>query len=293
MGELTVVKSGLQAQIQDRGRPGLAFYAIPKSGPLDGPSADLANVLLENDPTAPVIECHFVPPTLRFETAATICLTGATMNWMIDGQPVNRFRTLPVSAGSRLSGKVGEDGCRAYIGIRGFLETERTYGSAACCVTAGFGGNGGRTLSAGDRIQWNEIEPLAADVSLDAQTNRKRRSVFGLVLGPEFEWLDQESQHLLFESSFRITTSSNRMGARLSGPVLTTNGRAMAHSVPVLPGMIQLPPSGNPIVVLNDGQTTGGYPRIGYLPQSELNMFNQLRPNVKFRVENERIRRSQ
>lgn len=275
MGELTVVKPGLQAQIQDQGRPGLAFYAIPKSGPLDGPSADLANVLLGNEQIASVIECHFVPPTLRFESTATICLTGAAMGWTINGRPVKRFRTIPVSSGSLLSGEAAKEGCRAYIGVRGFIETERTYGSAACCETAGFGGNHGRALKAGDRIRWSEAQPLVADVAVDIQTNHERKLGFRLIPGPEFEWLDQKSQRAVFESTFQVTASSNRMGARLAGPVLSSNGRVLDHSVPVLPGMIQLPPSGQPIVVLNDGQTTGGYPRIGYLPGSQLGAFCQ------------------
>ena len=147
MGKLTVTQPGMQTQIQAAGRHGLAFYAIPPSGPLDPPAASLANELLENYVESPTIECHFVPPTLRFETDAVICLTGADMQWTVDNQPVDRFRTLEVSHGSLLSGRSAQDGCRAYIGVHGYIETSETFGSAACHALAGFGGNDGRVLA--------------------------------------------------------------------------------------------------------------------------------------------------
>lgn len=285
MGELTVIRPGLQAQIQDQGRRGLAYYAIPCSGPMDRYAADLANVLLGNDSTAPFIECHFVAPTLRFESDATICLTGASMKWKVDDRRIKRLRTHRVSAGSVLSGNAAKRGCRAYLGICGDIETERTFGSASCYTTAGFGGNHGRVLTTGDQIRWSEWEPLTAHIALDISQKTLIQSPIRMLPGPEYGWLTAESQQAFSNSCYRITPASNRMGARLNGSVLSVAGKTLNDSVPVLPGMIQLPPSGQPIVVLQDGQTTGGYPRIGYIRESELSRFTQCRPGDPFRFE--------
>ncbi|MEP3480988.1 MAG: biotin-dependent carboxyltransferase family protein [Fuerstiella sp.] len=285
MGELTVFRPGLQAQIQDQGRTGLAYYAIPTSGPLDGYSADLANVLLGNDAKAALIECHFVAPTLRFDSDATICLTGASLKWTLDGRRLKRNRTYQVSVGSQLSGQAAKRGCRAYIGIRGEMKTERTFGSAACYAAAGFGGNEGRILAVGDKIFWKETAPWNAYMALDISGKKWNRSSVRILPGPEFLWLTAECQRALTNTEFCITSDSNRMGAKLTGPRLSVGEKCLSHSMPVLPGMIQLPPSGHPIVVLQDGQTTGGYPRIGYIPQAELCRLNQVRPGDSFRFE--------
>lgn len=285
MGELTVIRPGLQAQIQDQGRPGLAYYAIPASGPLDRHSADLANVLLGNDAEAALIECHFVAPTLRFESDATLCLTGASMKWSLDGRRIKRLRTHQVSAGSVLSGQAAKQGCRAYIGICGEIQTQRTFGSASCYATAGFGGNDGQVLAAGDQICWSESETLNADFVLNVSQKKFVSSRIRILPGPEYSWLTAGSMEAFRSSSFQLTPDSNRMGAKLTGPVLSVGDKVLDDSVPVLPGMIQLPPSGHPIVVLQDGQTTGGYPRIGYVPQAELSRLNQVRPGDSFRFE--------
>ena len=282
MGELTVIRPGLQAQIQDQGRTGMAYYAIPTSGAMDRYSADLANVLLGNAAEAALIECHFVAPTLRFESDAIICLTGSSMKWTINDRKVKRQRTHQVLAGSVLSGEAAKRGCRAYIGIQGSIETERTFGSASCYAAAGFGGNEGRVLSVGDHICWNETESAYREIALSVGQRALIQNTIRFLPGPEYSWLTEESQRAITNSDFHITAHSNRMGAKLNGPVLSAHEKTLSDSVPVLPGMIQLPPSGHPIVVLQDGQTTGGYPRIGYVPQAQLSQFCQLTPTDFF-----------
>ncbi|MGI9456565.1 MAG: biotin-dependent carboxyltransferase family protein [Aeoliella sp.] len=276
MGSLTVIKPGLLSLLQDRGRPGLAFYAIPRSGPLDPQSAELASALLGNKPDAPTIECHFVPPTLQFETAATICLTGADMHWQVGGRPVERHETLTIPAGSQLSGAPAQDNCRAYIAIRGLIQTDQTFGSAACYALGGFGGNGGKPFAPGDTLAWQEPEGPTFPLRLDVESTKPTSEELHLLPGPEFDWLTKQSQMALQTETFTITADSDRMGARLHGPPLTTASQALAESVPLLPGFVQLPPSGQLIVVLQDGQTTGGYPRIGFLCAATLCQFNQI-----------------
>ena len=274
MGLLTILKPGMQTLLQDPGRVGLAYYAIPCSGPMDPESSDLALTLVGNDSSEPVIECHFVPPQIRFDSAALICLTGADMQWQLDGKPIKRNQTIEVFSGAVLSGLPARDSCRAYLAIRGAIQTERSFGSVATYPLANFGGNKGRPFASGDTLHWSEPTTQAASMRLDLR-NRPRSCRIAFVKGPEFDWLSKKSKELILTEPFQITPQSNRMGARLAGPRLSADGQTLAQSVPILPGIVQLLPSGQCVVVLADGQTTGGYPRIGYLVPEALSLFGQ------------------
>lgn len=274
-GSLTFLKSGLLTMVQDRGRQGHAYFAIPRCGVMDSEAAELANAILGNTQDAAVIECHFVAPTIRFDSAATICLTGANLKWRLDGKKISRNQTIEVPAESVLSGSAAKKGCRGYIGIAGEIQTTTSFGSASCYMPASFGGNEGRPLSAGDKLYWNTPADDPISIRLDINSNLSQDRPLELTPGPEFDWLDEESQKALFENEFQITPSSDRMGARLGGPVLSARGKTLSDSVPLLPGMIQLTPGGQCIVVLQDGQTTGGYPRIGYLNSRMIRQLNQ------------------
>lgn len=280
MSHIEIIQGGLLTTLQDGGRSGLAFFAIPASGPLDRVAAQTANVLVGSAPTATLLECNFTPPRLLFDHAATLCLTGADMQWQIDRCPVARYRTLDISAGSVLSGKPAVHGSRGYIALAGDIETTRSFGSAACYALGELGGNAGRPLRAGDLITTNPIQ-VKCHVELSLPVAPTTPIIIDMLRGPEYDRLLPESQRLLEESLFQIAPDSNRMGARIHGPRLAVR-EGLLDSVPVIPGMIQLLPSGSCIVVLQDGQTTGGYPRIAYLPSISLDRFNQLRIHQPF-----------
>ncbi|MEO8269899.1 MAG: biotin-dependent carboxyltransferase family protein [Aureliella sp.] len=280
MKNIEVIQAGLLTTLQDGGRAGLAFFAIPASGPLDRVAAQTANVLAGNAPMATLIECNFTPPSLRFDHDATLSLTGADMHWQIDQNPVARYRTLNISAGSVLSGKPAVQGSRGYIAVAGEIETTRSFGSTACYALAELGGNDGRALRVGDLIATHPL-PVSCRVELSLPVGPSTPVVVDLLPGPEYDDLFPESQALLEASHFQIAADSNRMGARIHGPQLASR-EGLLDSLPVLPGMVQLLPSGNCIVVLQDGQTTGGYPRIAYLPSRSLDRFNQIRINQPF-----------
>ncbi len=283
MNCLEVIRPGLMSTLQDGGRQGLAFYAIPASGPMDCASAQLANLLVGNPLDATLIECNVTPPRLLFRQSTRIGLTGAEMRWQIDQQPAPLNRTLSVSAGSQLWGEPAARGMRGYVAIAGTIETTRSFGSSACYALAQLGGNGGRPLSAGDVVCWQTGGPDEIVIELRSAAVANDPIVIEAIYGPEFDSLLAESQLLLTDRDFSVTSQSNRMGARLHGPMLETS-RGLLDSLPVLPGMIQLLPSGQCIVVLRDGQTTGGYPRIAYLPGRSLDKFSQLRFQQPFRI---------
>ncbi|MEZ6082309.1 MAG: hypothetical protein R3C56_43520 [Pirellulaceae bacterium] len=188
--------------------------------------------------------------------------------------------TLTISAGSVLSGQPAEQGSRSYIAVAGDMITTRSFGSTACYALGELGGNAGRPL----RGRFN-LRPVrnrvTCRIELSLPAVPSPPVVVDMRCGPEYGSLLPESQKLLEASTFRIAPDSNRMGARIHGPQLVAR-QGLLDSLPVLPGMVQLLPSGSCIVVLQDGQTTGGYPRIGYLPSLSLDRFNQLRFNQPF-----------
>ena len=285
IGKLSIEKPGLLTVLQDQGRTRFAYFSIPVGGSMDRTAAALANTILGNGSNTPVIECHFVPPTIRFDSEATICLTGADMNWRLNGRKVGRNRTVEVAAGGTLSGSAATNQCRAYIAIRGEIETDRSFGSASCYLPGRFGGNNGKPLTIGDEINWVKPSAPLFPLRIDLKENGDADTPFDVLRGPEFDWLDNRSQEALRSASFSISAESDRMGARLNGPNLSTGGKMLSDSVPLLPGMIQLTPAGQCIVVLQDGQTTGGYPRIGYLSAKTVERLNQTPVGRSFHFE--------
>lgn len=286
MGSLKIIKPGLFTSIQDLGRKGLGFYAIPLSGVMDVRSASLANQLLGNTPTAPLIECTTLPPQLLFLTDAYISLTGGNALWKVNGKGVQRNKALRIQAGDVLSGQKMQSGFRAYIAIQGQLIAKEYFGSASVYMAAKLGGLNGTNLQKEDEIHWKEQTlPISKKAIFPAFSFKNS---IELNRGPEYHLLNEKSKRLLISSSFVISTNSNRMGVRLKGPFLHCNPAHLVSSVPVFLGVVQLPPSGQPIVLLQDGQTTGGYPRIAYIKEMELDYFNQIEigKHVSFSIKN-------
>lgn len=278
-----VTHPGLLTSIQDPGRRGVAFYGLPPSGWLDPPAAQLANRLVGNSVEAPLLECNLLPVGLRFGGSGRLVLTGADMGWRLDGRPLERNTVHRVKAGNELNGRPSTNGARAYVAVGGLLQCAAVYGSAATDLSTGIGGIDGRRLVTGDRLTFRDPQPPAPSTSGRLRPlDYNAIAHIGVRRGPEWDRLAVESRHPFTAGPFRLTAESNRMGARLAGPDLTCACEDMP-SVPVVPGVVQMPPFGQPIVILQDGQTTGGYPRIAIIPEGELGRFNQLRPGQSFR----------
>ena len=268
-----ILKPGIYTSLQDRGRKGMAFYAIPPSGYMDAHAATLANRLIGNNLDYPVIECSLAGPTIAFDSDALISITGADMQWQLDRLAVPINQTIHIKKGQILKGGYAINGLYGYIAIQGKIEATLSYGSSSGYSPAELGHLKGRPYNVSDRITWQIADHYKADSSHHNIPDIP--DTIQLIKGPEYHLLDKNSQHLLTTSQFLKTSDSNRMGARLSGPILKTT-QPLTHSVPVVPGHMQLAPSGQPIVVLNDGQTTGGYPRIALLSKEMRNAFNRI-----------------
>lgn len=275
MGSLTIIKSGMMTSIQDFGRNGLAYFAIPKSGVMDENAARIAQLILHKDKNWPLIECTSSAPEIQFNDDIEIAISGADFNWKINNKAITINNRLKIKAGDILKGQFARNGLRGYIAIESKLEIPSVYNSFSTYTNAKMGGFEGRLLQKGDILFWK--------TSKEFKVNEK---IISIKKGPEFDFLTPQGKLDLEQSIFKIGIDSNRMGIRLEGTPIKSTYYQLDHSLPVLPGFIQLPPNGNPIVVLNDGQTTGGYPRVAYVQSDHLSKLNQipLGGKVKFKI---------
>lgn len=285
MGSLRFIKPGLFTTIQDGGRDGYAFHAVPRSGYMDKEAAELAHAILFKGKNSPLLECTLIGPTIEFMDDTEFVITGADMQWQLDEKTIALDSLVRATKNSVLSSRSAVHGFRSYIGINGELEIQYNLSSSSMYQYAGFGHQGGRPFKKGDVLRWE------TNLATEQQVHIKHKPVsvdcLEIIPGPEYHRLDDASKELLVNSEFVISPDTNRMGSKLRGPQLRIDSQ-LDYSLPVLPGFIQLPPDGQPIIILQDGQTTGGYPRIAYLRDAELNKFNQVRigDTVKFRLLN-------
>ena len=283
--QVEILKPGLFSTLQDQGRNGMAFYAIPQGGAADLQSHQLANSLLGNPIESPTIECIQMGISLKFHDECYFVICGSNFGWMLNGKSIPINKVIHADKNAVLSFKNDRTMSKAYIAFKGHIKTSQSFNSYSTLPSFQWGGNSGRQLQKGDIIQIAHSGQGKIESYPSIDFELKPKSAFTFNPGPEWNYLSSDEQSKIFDSNFKITPQSNRMGARLQGPELISELKLM-HSVPVIPGMIQLLPSGQLIVVLEDGQTTGGYPRVGYIERNQLNAFNQLLPHQGFRFIN-------
>ncbi|MEO5624535.1 MAG: biotin-dependent carboxyltransferase family protein [Dokdonella sp.] len=303
---VVVLKAGLLTTLQDRGRCGLAAIGVGHAGPMDVVSFRLANALVGNADTAAALEISVLGPRLRFETDATIALTGARFDMRVDAQAASSWQSTRIKAGSVLDLGSAQRGARAYLAIAGGFTVDAVLGSRSTDVNAGLGPLNGRPLAAGDRLVISAATAMASHPgatpqrgstrSIDASSSKPRwptstwsldpRPWFDadidqpihLIRGAHWTALDASSRIALFAQVFRIDADSNRVGYRLKGPRLALGAPLELVSEPVAFGTLQLPPNGEPIALMAEHPTTGGYPRIGQVAAIDLARLAQRRP---------------
>ena len=266
MPSLEFLQAGLMTSVQDMGRQGLAYYAFPSSGVMDKKSAMLALLLLDKEIHEPLIECTSIAPKIKFQSTTRLALTGANFGWRINGKKVRRNAAIVVQEGAILEGESANKGLRAYIAIDGDLQLQKSFSSFSTYTPASMGGVEGRMIKKGDVIFWTK----------KLKQRLQAHNIIPIQKGPEYDMLDESSKGLLCSSAFKISQDSNRMGARLFGEKLKSKLAQLEYSLPVLPGFIQLLPSGDLVVILQDGQVSGGYPRVAYIKEKDLSDFNQI-----------------
>jgi len=263
--------------IQDGGRKGLAYYGIPSSGFMDRASAQTANLLVSNPKNAPLLEMTYIGAQLYFEEDAVVAITGADMKATIPS-----YKTVFINKGTTLQFKNAINGVRTYLAIRGKWNLSTHYNSSSTYTYAKMGGLKGLPIQKEDMIEIESTLKNINHIEFPQWHNWNDTKTIKLQKGPEWYFLKNTTQ---LQKEFSISPQNDRMGALLAGEPISINIPNAFPSQVVFPGVIQCTPSGKLIVVLQDGQTTGGYPRIGIIPRDDLNLFNQLRIGKVFRFE--------
>jgi KipI family sensor histidine kinase inhibitor len=270
---ITVVNPGLFTTVQDLGRPGHRAAGVPLSGGADAVSLRLANRLVGNAATAAALEITLLGPDLRFERDAVVALAGA----IFPGMP--SATAVPVCAGETLSLGHATTGCRGYLAVAGGIDVPAVLGSRSTFSPARLGGLRGLPLAAGDALPVGGARGVASVMDGERWPLVARPMAGPITLrmipGEQFAFAGES----IWSTTHSTSSRSDRMGVRLDGPSLGGGDAAGSlPSVAVLPGTVQLPPDGKPIVLLADAQTIGGYPVIGHVIAADLPLVAQLRP---------------
>lgn len=272
-----IQRAGLCDLVADLGRPGRGVLGVPAGGAADPAALAAANRLVGNDVAAAGLEITLSGPVLRFPAGGVAALTGARFAaTRSSGAAVAWNETLVIAAGETLSISRAQDGCRCWLALRGGLAVPQVMGSRGTFLPAGFGGHLGRALQAGDALP---LAPGAGAVRLlrAHPPSGSPDAPLRVVAGPQAGLFDGAGLAAFFSRPYRVDPASDRRGLRLTGPAVS-HARVELASQGVLPGAIQVPPDGQPIILGWDGPVTGGYPVIAGVISADLPRLAQLRP---------------
>ncbi len=298
---IQVLKPGLLTTVQDLGRIGYQQYGIVVGGALDTFAARVANLVVGNEDNAAVLELAQTGPELKFSSDTLLAWTGGDFDARLGGQPLPRDRAVRVAAGESVNFGVARSGLRAWVAIAGGIDVPLVMGSRTTYRRAGIGGHQGRPLVAGDELKTFAAGDRASAMLAALKTAEKRATTWtvrpetlgkqapaGVVRamrGPEWDWFSEDAQRDFFSADWQATKEADRMGVRLQGPGLVLVKPREMISAAVNTGVVQVPPSGHPIVLLPSRQSVGGYPRIAAVAGVDIGRFTQLRPGEKVRFE--------
>ena len=284
--DLVVEQGGLFTTVQDLGRPGYRRFGLPRSGAMDPPSLRVANLLLGNPQGAAALEFVFPGPRLVAAGRTTVALGGANLSPALNGRPVPMWTAFALREGDVLEFERPRAGQWCYLAAPGGIDVPAALGSRATYVRGALGGYGGRRLQRGDRLAVSRRAP-AARLALPAS---QWPPVGGdcdlrVVLGPQDDYFAEDAIAALLGGEYRISPEMDRLGYRLDGPPLSHRARSELLSDGLLSGAIQVPSGGQPIVIMPDGPTTGGYPKIATVVGPDLRQLAQARraDTIRFR----------
>ena len=287
----SIIKPGLLDTIQDMGRNGFGNWGVSPGGAMDSYAAQVANLLVGNDKVEAVIEIHFPGPQILFEQNTLIAITGADFSPRINDQSIPRWQPVVVRKNTVLHFPSLVQGSRCYLSVHGGYCLKKWLNSYSTHLKAGAGGWGGMPLKKGDELPFNEntiyfagllkeesnLEVLPWRVNTDKIYQYPHE--IGFIPGHEWTLLSAASREAFLENCYLVHPSSDRMGYQLKGNPLALEKPIELVSSAVSFGTVQLLPDGQPIVLMADHQTTGGYPRIAHVVTAHLPKLAQLRPS--------------
>jgi len=289
---LEVLDGGGLTTVQDLGRYGYEQYGVPVAGARDAFAVRAANGLVGNPPEAAALEITLVGPTLRAIEPVLIAVTGADLALRVNGWELPPWMAAYVRRGWRIEFGGRRTGCRAYLAVAGGIAVPPVLGSRSTCLSGGFGGYEGRALCAGDVLPVDPVSfhlPNLSGRSFPAGLlpSYSDTPEVHVVLGPQDDYFTAEGVATLLGAEYRVGSASDRMGYRLQGPAILHRGATGIISDGVPLGAVQVPADGQPIVMLADRQTTGGYPKIAAVISADVPLLAQCMPGqstVRFRA---------
>ena len=279
---IEVLQSGTSTTIQDAGRIGQRGRGIPASGAADKLNFALANYMVGNSWDVPVLECTLGGLHLRIHEDTIMAIAGAEMWAQVNGQNVKNFTAFPVLKGDILTLSFARTGVRAYIAIAGGFRAQPMMGSVSTYSLAGLGGIDGRALRIGDKLSAQTArKPAIVKIPKGYTPYLSTHVILRALPGPEFSALSADSRRHLFISPFFATPQTDRMGSRLRGDKIVMAKPYSMTSSPLLPGTLQAPPDGQPILAMVDGHCTGGYARALQVIRADLWLMGQIGPETQ------------
>ncbi|MEW9501024.1 biotin-dependent carboxyltransferase family protein [Jeotgalibacillus marinus] len=293
---IRVKEPGLLSTVQDEGRHGFQQFGVITSGVMDPFALRIANLLVGNDEKEAAIEVTLTGPTIEFEEDALIAICGADFSAVLDEEPLPLWRPVVVKKGSTLHMKFSKTGCRAIIAMGGGLDLPFIMNSKSTYVRAGIGGFDGRAFDKGDVINGKPLSKTSSQIvrSLTKKTRKAltakwsissvylaelyNRKTIRVIKGRQYDDFSAESQQDFWNEQYKLSSQSDRMGFRLNGPNLERIVSEDLLSEAVAFGTIQVPSDGQPIILLADRQTIGGYPKMGQVASVDLPALAQKKP---------------
>jgi biotin-dependent carboxylase-like uncharacterized protein len=287
---IRVLDPGPLTTVQDLGRRGALRSGIPESGPVDHAAFVLANRLVGNPDAAAGLECTLVGPRLEIRRHGVVAATGAAMALTVNDREAPRWCAVRVRAGDVVRLGPAESGVRGYLAFAGGIDVPLVLGSRATYLRGTLGGYNGRALRRGDELSWGAGRPHAARRVRPASIPVYARDTTArVVLGPQADRFTAHGIRTFLEESYEMLPQSDRMGARLRGPAI---GHARGHDIisdGVPLGGVQVVGDGQPIVLLVDRQSTGGYTKIATVCSFDIGRIGQVRPGERVRFAEVRV----
>ena len=286
MASVIINRSGLLTTVQDTGRYGYQRYGMPVSGAMDAFSCELANLLVGNDPGDACLEATVAGPELLFTGETSVAVTGADLGPHINGNSIPLNRAVSVQQGDRLGFTGLKSGCRSYIAFAGGIAVPPVMGSRSTYLRAGIGGYQGRALTDGDELPLGEISRRyhLRRIPEGLIPLYEHEQTIRIIPGPEAHYFEIEGLRSFLSTEYKVTAQSDRMGYRLSGEVIMhREGRAGIISAGISAGTVQVPGDGQPIILMADRQTSGGYARIANVISVYLTLLAQMKPGDTIR----------
>lgn len=280
------------ASIQDLGRFDQYRVGVGTSGAMDDVALRAGNIMLGNDENAAAVEIPMMPFRLRFDRNTAFALTGAAVEAEIAGRAIPPWWRSYARAGDILNIKAMSHGARSYLAFSGGIDVPMVLGSRSTQFRGEFGGLEGRPLQVGDILPCaasaaaiGELGIEPAGITLARPNAAADETIVRVIVAGEYEAFDATAQDLFWSSSWTITPQSNRYGYRLQGPAVQPKASLEKRSHGIVPGVIQIPPNGQPIIQMRDAQTSGGYPKIATVIGADLWRVGQARLGGKLRFE--------